>query len=209
MDRDGTLIYDTREHLFLGSDNDWMSKIGVLPYVVDGLKLLKKNFPGAAIYMITNQPGVAISDFPLLTLDRAHQVSQYLVEMLNKEGGRIDGYFLCPHANPEYVEKHAWFHFDKSFVGECCCIKPGLGMVFKALRAENIRPENANVYMIGDRTSDVQTALNIKGFGVLVPFENQPGEDEKAMRLGDQEHVHIARNFLDAAEVVVKRERSF
>jgi histidinol phosphatase-like enzyme len=30
VDRDGTLIYDTREHLFLGSDNDWMSKIRVL-----------------------------------------------------------------------------------------------------------------------------------------------------------------------------------
>jgi len=208
VDRDGTLIYDTRAHLYLGSDSDWMSKIGVLPYVIDGLKLLK-NIPGAAIYIITNQPGVAISDFPLLTLHRAHRVSQYLVEMLNKAGARIDGYFLCPHANPEYVEEHTRFHFDTNFVGEYDCIKPRPGMVLKALKAENIKPENANVYMIGDRASDVETALNINGFGVLVPFENQPGEDERVRRLGDQKHVQIAENFFDAAAIIVKRERSF
>jgi len=179
-----------------------------LPYVIDGLKLLK-NIPGAAIYIITNQPGVAISDFPLLTVHRAHQVSQYLVEMLNKAGARIDGYFLCPHANPEYVEEHTRFHFDTNLVGEYDCIKPRPGMVFKALKTENIKPENANVYMIGDRASDMQMALNVNGFGILVPFENQPGEDERVRRFGDQKHIHIAENFLDAAEVVVKRERSF
>ena len=71
IDRDGTLIHDTREHLFLGRDNDWQKKIQILPHAVEGLRLLN-TIPNSGIYMITNQAGVAISDFPLLTEARAH-----------------------------------------------------------------------------------------------------------------------------------------
>lgn len=40
IDRDGTLIHDTREHLFLGRNNDWQGQVGILPHVVEGLRLL-------------------------------------------------------------------------------------------------------------------------------------------------------------------------
>jgi histidinol phosphatase-like enzyme len=68
IDRDGTLIYDERDHLYLGRDNEWKSKISILPYAIDGIKLLN-SIPDSAIYMITNQPGIAISDYPLLNLE--------------------------------------------------------------------------------------------------------------------------------------------
>jgi hypothetical protein len=35
IDRDGTLIHDTREHLFLGRDNSWLEKVVILPYAVE------------------------------------------------------------------------------------------------------------------------------------------------------------------------------
>ena len=73
IDRDGTIIYDSKDHLFLGKDDDWRSKVTVLPYAIDGLKLLN-NIPNCSVYMITNQSGVAISDYPLLTVERAHEV---------------------------------------------------------------------------------------------------------------------------------------
>ncbi|MFP3982996.1 MAG: hypothetical protein ACLFV2_04815 [Desulfurivibrionaceae bacterium] len=73
IDRDGSLIHDTREHLFLGREDDWREKVRILPHVVEGLRLLN-TITGAGIYMITNQAGVAISDFPLLTEERAHEV---------------------------------------------------------------------------------------------------------------------------------------
>lgn len=206
IDRDGTLINDEKEHLFLGRDDDWKSKIRILPHVIDGLKRLR-SIPNSTIYMITNQPGVAISDFPLLTLERAHEVCTYVVEKIKSMGAHIDGYFLCPHANPEYVEKKLGINFDEKLVHDCKCFKPGLGMVFDALKAENITQENAKVYVIGDRASDVQTALNINGIGILIPFENQPGEDEKVKKLEDQTHIHIAHDLLNAAEFVVARER--
>jgi len=90
---------------------------------------------------------------------------------------------------------------------QCECLKPALGMVFNALKAENITPENSNVYVIGDRATDVQTALNINGVGILVPFENEPGEDEKVKKLEDQTHIYIARDLLNAAELIVTREK--
>jgi histidinol-phosphate phosphatase family protein len=206
IDRDGTLIYDERDHLYLGRDDDWKSKVKILPYVIDGLTLLM-TIPGSAIYMITNQPGVAISDYPLLTLDTANEVCTHIVDELRSMEARIDGYFLCPHATPDYVKTKPGVNFDEKLVHECTCLKPALGMVFNALKAENVTRDDAHVYVIGDRGTDVQTALNINGIGILVPFENEPGEDEKVKKLEDQTHIYIAHDLLDAAEFIVAREK--
>ncbi len=132
IDRDGTLIRDEKPHLFLGRDNDWISKVQVLPGVIEGLKKLK-TLPETRTYMITNQPGVAITDFPLLTLERAHEVCSYVIQKLNQMGAEISGYFLCPHASLEYVSSNPGIHFDPKFIQDCTCFKPGLGMVFDAL----------------------------------------------------------------------------
>jgi len=164
IDRDGTLIHDTREHLFLGRDNDWQEQIGILPHVVEGLRLLN-TIAGVGIYMITNQAGVAISDFPLLTEERAHEVCRYVLAVLKGEGANLAGHFLCPHATPEYAARKPTTNFHAHLVHDCHCLKPGLGMVFNALQAEGITPDNADLYVIGDRASDVQTALNLGGTG--------------------------------------------
>ena len=205
IDRDGTLIHDEKYHLFLGKDNDWPSKVRILPGVIDGLKKLR-NIPGSSIYMITNQPGVAIRDYPLLTVEKAHEVCRYVVNKIREMGAVIDGYFLCPHATPEYVSKKPGVNFDAKLVHECKCLKPAMGMVFPALTIENITTDNANIYVIGDRASDVLTALNINGFGILILFDNEPGEEEKVKRLDDQRRIYIARNMIEAAEFISTRE---
>ncbi|MCR4289736.1 MAG: hypothetical protein NUV86_05710 [Candidatus Scalindua sp.] len=100
-------------------------------------------------------------------------------------------------------------NFDKRFVHDNCgCLKPALGMVFNVLKAEDITPENTDIYVIGDRATDVQTALNINGIGVLIPFENEPGEEEKARKLEDQAHIQISVDLLKAAEWIIGRKRS-
>ena len=201
IDRDGTLIYDTREHLFLGRDNEWKEKIRILPHVVEGLRIMN-SVPDSVIYMTTNQPGVAISDYPLLTLEKAHEVCSFVIEMLQKLGVSINGYFLCPHANQDYVKSKPGVSFDLGLVHDCQCLKPALGMVFDALRAENLTPDNTYLYVIGDRATDVQTALNLGGAGILIPFENQPGESEKAKLLEEQSSIHIAQNMVEAAKII-------
>jgi histidinol-phosphate phosphatase family protein len=206
IDRDGTLIHDEKYHLFLGKDNDWPSKVEILPGVIDGLKKLRK-MADIVIYMITNQPGVAISDFPLLTVERAHEVCRYVINKINEMGVMIDGYFFCPHANEKYTSKKPGVNFDEKLVHECTCLKPGLGMIFSVFNEENIAEENSNIYVIGDRATDVQTALNINGFGILIPFVNEPGEEEKVKNFEDQKNIYIARNLVDAAEFISKREK--
>ncbi len=201
LDRDGTLIYDEKKHLYLGRDDEWRSKVRILPYVIEGIRLLNK-MPVSAVYMITNQPGVAIADFPLLTAARAHEVCKYVIDEITDAGGHIDGFFLCPHADRNYVEHHPEYQFDEELVCDCDCMKPGLGMVFDALGSEGMTREKAKVFVVGDRASDVKTALNIGGTGILVPFENQPGEDKTVERFPDKSNIYIATSLLDAARYI-------
>ncbi|MBW6486916.1 MAG: HAD-IIIA family hydrolase [Syntrophobacterales bacterium] len=204
IDRDGTIIHDTRDHLFLGKDDDWRSQVRILPHVVEGLKRLNA-LSSSAIHMITNQPGVAILDYPLLTEDRAHEVCSHVIETLRKCGVKISGYFLCPHANPVYVERHPEFTYDQNLVHDCHCMKPSLGMVFNALKANKLTLENVNLYVIGDRATDVQTALSAGGIGILIPFANEPGEDEKVVAFAKPGRVFIAGNMEEAADFIVGR----
>lgn len=207
IDRDGTLIYDSKDHLFLGRDDGWESKVRILPRVVVGLKLLN-TIPDASVYMITNQVGVAISDYSLLTNERAHEVCKYVIDKIKNLGVNINGYFLCPHATLDYVKTKLGVNFDKKLVHKNCkCLKPALGMVFNALKAENITPENTDIYFIGDRASDVQTALNINGTGILIPFEGESNEEKKIAKLVGQERVHVVGNLLKAAELIFKQKR--
>jgi histidinol-phosphate phosphatase family protein len=203
VDRDGTLIYDDKYHL--GKTDDWKSKIKILPTVIEGLRLLR-TLPDVTIYIITNQPGVAIRGFSLLTLNRAHEVNRYILAEIAKMGEQIDGYFLCPHANLQYVKKKTDYHFDEKLVCDCECEKPKSGMVFDALKSEGLTREEAILYVIGDRSSNVETALNVNGTGILIPFENEPKHFEKIKKL-DQTNVYIARNFLEAAQLIVDQNK--
>lgn len=203
IDRDGTLIYDTKEHLYLGRVDEWKAKVRILPGVIEGVKVLN-SIPDCSVYMITNQPGVAITDFPLLSAERADEVCLYVIEEIGRLGGRIDGHFICPHADTVYRHDHPQYGFNHSLACECDCIKPGLGMVFDALVSEGAAREDVNVFVIGDRATDVQTALNIGGTGVLVPFENEPGEEEKLRTHPERSRIYIARDLLEAAEYFVR-----
>ncbi|MEJ2192316.1 MAG: HAD-IIIA family hydrolase [Nitrospirota bacterium] len=204
LDRDGTLIYDTREHLYLGHDEDWRGRVRLLPKVVEGVKLLR-TIPEVALYMVTNQPGVAIRDFPRLTRERAHEVCRYVLEALRERGAPLDGYFLCPHASPEYVREYPQYGFREELVCRCACIKPALGMVFDALASEGLSLKEARLAVIGDRATDVETALRAGGTGILIPFINQPGEDEKVKGLTPRGRVHIAPDMQEAARFLLSR----
>ena len=202
VDRDGTLIYDKK--YYLGSQKNWKSKVKFLSHVIRGLKLLNKNL-NPNIYMITNQPGVAVKNFPLLTLEKAHKVSLYVMKLLKKKGVFLKGYDVCGKAHPSYTRKRSEFEFDKKLIGNFSCIKPRPGMINTILKNEKLNKEQIKIYVIGDRFSDVKTALNVKGCGIMVPFENEKIEKEKVRKLNSRA-VFIAKNFLDAANFIVKRE---
>ena len=207
VDRDGTVLYDKKKspRYYLGRQKDWKTKTKFLNGVVSGLKLLKKKIPEAKIYLISNQPGIAIKDFPLLTRKRANETFRYVLKKLKSKGINIDGYEFCGKASLKYVKFRSEFSFDKKLVGNFDCIKPKSGMIKSVLKKENLGFRDVKIYVIGDRASDVETAHNVKGFGILVPFVNQPDQNAKVKELKNK-NKHIAKNFLEAAKFIVKRE---
>ena len=159
--------------------------------------------------MITNQAGVAIKNFPLLTQKKAEEVCRFVMDRLEDRGVEIDGYELCGRASPAYVNKKkkagSGYRFDRKLVGNFACIKPKIGMVERALEKEGLRLGNTNIYFIGDRLSDVKCGLNAGGYGILVPFSNRPDEPEKVKKLKNRKK-YIAKDFMDAVRFIVGRE---
>jgi len=136
VDRDGTLVYDDK--YFLGSQKNWKSKIKLMPGTIQGLKLLSK-LPNSSIHLITNQPGVAIKDLPLLTKRRAIQVNKEIIKKLRKKGISF-GQKVCPHANLSYVKEHSNFKFEKNLVdNKCPCLKPKPGMIISTLKEQKLK----------------------------------------------------------------------
>ena len=204
IDRDGTLIYDKNYHL--GRQRNWKSLIKFLPGVIKGLKALKK-IPNSKIYIITNQPGIAIKEFPLLTKKRAKEVCDYVLNLLKKKGFELDGCEVCGYASPEYVKrKKGKYTFDKKLVGNYPCIKPSPGMIKNILKKLGWSRKNTNIYIIGDRESDIKTAVNIKGFGILVPFIGKPDEPAKVRKL-KAKNKYLAKNFANAVKFVLRKEK--
>lgn len=207
LDRDGTIIYDKKFHL--GHTSDWKKKIKILPSVIQGLKLINSQLPEAKIYITTNQPGIAIKEFPLLTKTREKEVNQYIIKQIEKRGARIDGFIFCGFAHPEYPKLHPQYTFKPELVRDAPCIKPKPGMIFEALHQEGFKKQNTNIYSIGDRAKDSISAINAGGFGILVPFINTPGEKQKLTKKVSLKHYKVCNSFLNAAKFIVKLETSF
>ncbi|MFB6246429.1 MAG: HAD-IIIA family hydrolase [Candidatus Pacearchaeota archaeon] len=203
IDRDGTLIYDDK--YYLGRSNDWKNKIEFLRGVVSGIRRLKKEIPNVKIYMITNQKGVAIKDYKLLDYQRAREVCEEILERLRKKGAKIDGYILCPHADKNYKKKHPDKNLKSELVCNCSCIKPNTGMIDRALENCGLKKSKTDIYVVGDRESDVKAGLNSGGYGILVPFENEPREKEKVRSLRSKKSA-VVNGFGDASRIIVKKE---
>ena len=204
IDRDGTLTYDKEFHL--GSQKNWKSKIKILPTVIQGIKLLNKSFPEARLFIITNQPGVAVKQLPLLTQKKAEQVCSEIIRLLKKKGAIIHGLEVCGHASKKYQNKRREnFTFYKKYICECSCIKPKPGMIFNALKKLNWRKKDTMVYVLGDRSTDIQAAHNAKGFGIIIPFKETSDQKPKLNKL--KFRFHTAKNFLGAAKFIVRREK--
>lgn len=209
-DRDGTINLD--ENYYLGSKPNWKEQVSLLEGVVEGIKLINR-IPDSHFFIVTNQSGVALTneDFEQLTEERLEEVNRYIVDMIAKEGGLVDGVYSCPYVDSAYVEKSAKKNrtVDTKYVHDNHeDMKPNTGMMLKALTSMGLKPDDCDIYMIGDRKSDVQMGISIGGTGILV-------ESFKTRELGDAEAVkemdgkkYIAGNFLEAARYIEKQSNN-
>jgi len=149
LDRDGTLIVD-RDNL-RSADG-----LELLPGVADALREL--NHHAWRTVVVTNQPVIAKGWATESDLQNIHNK---LETLLGAEQAFLDRIYYCPH------------HPDAGFEGErkelkirCDCRKPAIGMIHKAVADLNI--DLGQSWLIGDTTTDIQTANNAGIRSILV-----------------------------------------
>ncbi|MBK8248897.1 MAG: HAD family hydrolase [Gemmatimonadetes bacterium] len=149
LDRDGTLIVDA--HYLADA-----ARVHVVPGAIDAVRTLRA--AGIVPVIVTNQSGIARGHLD----DATYQQIRRRVEQLFAEAGAgVLATYHCPH------------HPDVT--GPCRCRKPGTGMFEQAIADHDL--DAARSLFAGDRRRDVEPALTLGGFGVLVPSPDTPEDD--------------------------------
>jgi D,D-heptose 1,7-bisphosphate phosphatase len=130
--------------------------VEILPGVPEAIREL--NHHGWRAVVVTNQPVIAKGWATEADLQIIHNK---LETLLGRAHAFLDRIYYCPH------------HPDAGFAGEiaalkiqCECRKPGTGMIRRAVAELNI--DLAQSWLIGDTTTDVQTAKNAGLRSILV-----------------------------------------
>lgn len=137
LDRDGTLIED-RGHL--GDAGD----VVFFPDTVAALRRLRERF---ALFIVTNQPGVAEGT---IAADDVRRVNDHVVARLAEGGVAIARVYVCPHRRTD----------------GCACIKPNPHFLCRA--AEEFGLDLRRSFVIGDHPHDVELARNAGATGIYV-----------------------------------------
>lgn len=175
LDRDGTIIRDAR---YL-ADPD---RIAFIDGAIEGLQALTA--AGFRLIVATNQSGIARG---LYSIEQYLEVEARLEELLREHGIEFDAVYFCPH------------HPD--FTGPCDCRKPAVGMFRAAER--NLGIDLAGSVYIGDRLRDVQPALELGGWGILV----RTGPDQPEPSLAD-DGIDIVADLREAARLIMEKNRA-
>jgi histidinol-phosphate phosphatase family protein len=147
LDRDG-VINKKRDNDYVKNRDEFIFLNGSL----DALKKLSETF--GKIIIVTNQRGIGRG---LYSEAEYANVTKYMLEAIQKAGGRIDAVFHCPHLGTEPA---------------CNCRKPKTGMYQQALvKFPQINPRRS--MMVGDSPSDMDFANHAGIFSVQVNYTNK------------------------------------
>ena len=139
LDRDGVINHDSDQ--FIKSPAEWRP----IPGAIEAIARLHQN--GFRIAVATNQSGIGRGLFDMATLNA---INDKMMEMVFRQGGRIDALFFCPHTQAE----------------NCTCRKPRTGML-EAI-AERFQANLKGVAMVGDSLRDLQAADTVGAQPILV-----------------------------------------
>jgi D-glycero-D-manno-heptose 1,7-bisphosphate phosphatase len=139
LDRDGVINFDS-DH-YIKAPAEWRP----IPGSIEAIARLNQN--GYRIAVATNQSGIGRGLFDMATLNA---INDKMMELVFRQGGRIDALFFCPHTAAE----------------ECSCRKPRTGM-FEEIAAR-FHTELKGVPAIGDSLKDLQAAESVGAQPILV-----------------------------------------
>ena len=180
LDRDGTLIEEVG---YL----DRLERMRLFPWSIDAVRLL--NRAGFAVVVVSNQAGVARGFFgePFV-----REVQDAIDAPVQAAGGRIDGWYYCPHHPDAPVARYRQ---------QCECRKPGTKLFEQACQDLGIDAENS--WMIGDQSRDIEMARRASLRSILVQT-GAAGRDGQFSASPD----HIAQDLAAAAAVILQSKQA-
>ena len=143
LDRDGVINQDSPD--FIKSPDEWIPLKGSL----EAIAKLKR--AGYAIFIITNQSGIARNLFTVGTLTRIHRK---MIEAALHHGGEIDAILYCPHGPDD----------------DCNCRKPEPELFLEL--AERLNLNLADIPAVGDSIRDLYAAKAAGANPILVKTGN-------------------------------------
>lgn len=139
LDRDGTINVDSDQ--YIKSPAEWRPIAGSIEAIA------RLHQGGWRIAVATNQSGIGRGLFDMATLNA---INDKMMELVFRQGGRIDALFFCPHTAAE----------------SCSCRKPRTGM-FEEIAAR-FHMELKGVPVVGDSLKDLQAADAVGAQPLLV-----------------------------------------
>jgi imidazoleglycerol-phosphate dehydratase / histidinol-phosphatase len=161
IDRDGTLIIEPQTDFQI----DALEKLEFIPNVLSALRQIAEETPYELV-MVTNQDGLGTSAFPEETFWPAHN------KMLQTFAGE----------NIHFAAQH----IDRTFAADNVPTrKPGTGMLTTYLEgAKSGTYDLPNSFVIGDRLTDVQLAVNLGARAILFVPPNANADTQAADTAG-------------------------
>ena len=170
LDRDGTINEDV-------GDLYTVEKLIFIPGAVDALKLLQEQF---LLFIITNQAGIGKGNF---TESEFLKFNKQYIDILNKEGIKIEEVFCCPHSEND----------------NCICRKPKTYFIDIARKKYNLNLKKS--FITGDHPSDVElgSKTGMKSIFLLTGHGSKHLQEIKNNR-----QYLISENIYDAALLILK-----
>ena len=178
IDKDGTLVHDVPYNV----DPD---RIALIAGVGESLRRLQD--AGFLLFVVSNQPGVALGRFPVTAL---RAVEARLDELLAPFGVVFTAYCWCPH--PPVGMRGAV---------ACTCRKPRPGLLLDAAATHGIALERS--WMVGDILDDIEAGTRAGCRTVLVDRGNETRWRAGRLRTPNA----IVYQFADAAAMILDGSR--
>ena len=171
LDRDGVINHDSDQ--YIKSPAEWRP----IPGSIEAIARLHQG--GYRIAVATNQSGIGRGLFDMATLNA---INDKMMELVFRQGGRIDALFFCPHTAAE----------------GCACRKPRTGM-FEEIAAR-FHTELKGVPVVGDSLKDLQAAEAVGAQPLLVLTGKGPRTREGG---GMPRKTQVFENLAEAARHLV------
>ena len=155
-----------------------LSDLRLLDGVIEGLQsILALDYK---VIIITNQSGIARG---LFSTDELHIFMNGLISVLLENQINVTDYFYCPHHPKGKLQEYSI---------KCSCRKPEPSMLFAAEKKHNL--DLSKSILIGDKETDILAGQNANLFSNILISSKERNDQSNA--------THIARNLIDAAEII-------